>query len=82
MQAGCNMACSKAICQVKDNMIRYLVAGKNPVMVDPQSTDKALHGLNSIEYGCLLIPANNLSEWDADPDLYVHSPCTMGIHLN
>jgi hypothetical protein len=34
--------------------------------------DKALRGLNDPYTGRLLIPAEDLPEWDADPDLYVN----------
>lgn len=75
------MARSEAIRRVKDNTIRYLAAGETPVMVDPQSNNKALRGLNSVEFGRLLIPAEELGEWDADPELYVHSPVWYGHPL-
>jgi hypothetical protein len=71
MQVGSNMARSEAIRRIKDNMIKYLAAGQRPLKVDPdwQSSNKALHGLNHPLIGHLIIPAANLSEWDADPDV-------------
>jgi hypothetical protein len=71
MQFGSNMARSEVIRRIKDNMVKYLAAGRRPVRLDPnwKSSDKALHGLNHPVIGRLLIPADDLPEWDADPDL-------------
>jgi hypothetical protein len=33
--------------------------------------DKASRGLNHQDIGRLIIPAEDLAEWDADPDAYV-----------
>jgi hypothetical protein len=68
------MARSEAIRRIKDNTVRYLTAGRTPIRVDPnwQVMDKALHGLNDPVIGRLLIPAEDLLEWDADPEVYVY----------
>ncbi|KAF8496387.1 hypothetical protein F5888DRAFT_1634920 [Russula emetica] len=68
MQEGCNAARSEAIKRVKDNTIRYLAAGRTPVEVDAHLKHKVLRGLNDPHIGRLLIPAEDLSEWDTDPD--------------
>ncbi|KAF8490647.1 hypothetical protein F5888DRAFT_1637981 [Russula emetica] len=69
MQEGCNAARSEAIKRVKDNTIRYLAAGRTPVEVDAHLEHKVLCGLNDPHIGRLLIPAEDLSEWDVDPDV-------------
>lgn len=67
------MARSEAIRRIKDNLARYLAAGGNPVLISPhlQGMDKASRGLNHQDIGRLIIPAEDLAEWDADPDAYV-----------
>jgi hypothetical protein len=65
------MARSKAIRRIKDNTVKYLAAGPRPIKVDPQIKDKALRGFNDPNLGRLLIPAEDLHEWDVDPDAYV-----------
>jgi hypothetical protein len=74
MQIGCSMARSEAIRRVKDNLVRYLASGRRPVNVDPHwhTKDKVLRGLNDPEIGRLLIPAEDLLDWDADPHAYVY----------
>jgi len=72
MQEGSNTACSEAIRRIKDNMIKYLAAGRTPIQVNiRQVQHKALRGLHNRNIGCLLIPAEDVHEWDADPDAYV-----------
>jgi hypothetical protein len=71
MQEGCNAARSETIKRIKDNTIRYLAAGRTPIKVDAVIEHKALRGLNDRNIGRLLIPAEDLHEWDADPDAYV-----------
>ena len=68
MQGGCNMARSEAIRRIKQNMIVYLAAGRNPLRFDSQSKDKSSRGLNHPITGRLLIPAEYVLDWDADPD--------------
>jgi hypothetical protein len=75
MQEGCNAARSEAIKRIKDNTIKYLAAGPTPIKVDAQVEHKALCGLNDRNIGRLLIPAEALHEWDADPDAYVTQSC-------
>lgn len=41
-------------------------------MVGGHTSYKALRGLNDPFIGCLLIPADGVHQWDADPDGYVH----------
>jgi hypothetical protein len=67
------MARSETIKRIKDNMVRYLVAGQNPVLVDVhwQARGRGSSGINDPDIGRLLIPADDLPEWDADPDVYV-----------
>jgi hypothetical protein len=72
MQEGCNAARSEAIKRIKDNTIRYLAAGRTPIKVDAQVEHKALRGLNDHNIGRLLIPAQDLHEWETDPDAYVN----------
>lgn len=74
MQEGVNASRSEAIKRIKDNTIRYLAAGRNPIKVDQLVEHKALRGLNDRNIGRLLIPAEDLHEWDADPDAYVDHP--------
>jgi hypothetical protein len=72
MQEGSNAARSEAIKRIKDNTAKYLRAGGTPVMVnDEQVQHKALRGFNDRNIGRLLIPADDLHEWDRDPDGYV-----------
>jgi hypothetical protein len=68
MQDGCHAARSEAIKRIKDNTIRYLTAGQRPVKVDERVRYKPLRGLNDPDIGRLLIPAQDLHEWDRDPD--------------
>lgn len=82
MQEGCNAARSEAIKRIKDNTIRYLTAGRTPIKVDALVEHKALRGLNDRNIGRLLIPAEELHEWDADPDAYVdHSRASVYSHI-
>lgn len=57
MQGACNMAHSKAIRCIKQNIVRYLEAGQVPIKLDTQARDKSLHSLNNPITGQLLIPA-------------------------
>lgn len=72
MQDGCNAARSEAIKRIKDNTIRYLAAGRTPIIVTAQVDHKALRGLFDPKIGRLIIPAEDLKEWDADPDGYAY----------
>jgi hypothetical protein len=74
MQVGCNTARSETIKRIKDNMVRYLAAGQNPVMVKVhwQARGKRMIGINDPDVSRLLIPAEDLQEWDEDPELYVN----------
>ena len=78
MQDGCNSARSEAIKRIKDNTVKYLAAGRTPIAVnEAQVRHKTLRGLNDRAIGRLLIPADDLHEWDMDPDAYVHLPHTI-----
>ncbi len=66
MQVGCNMAWSKAIRHVKENTMKYLTAGPKPIKIDSQIKDKGLRGLHDHKFGRLLIPADDIKEWDMD----------------
>ena len=72
MQDGCNAARSEVIRRIKDNMAKYLRAGRVPVIINAHLEHKALRGLNDPHIGRLIIPAEDLHEWDADPDVYVN----------
>jgi uncharacterized protein YktA (UPF0223 family) len=72
MQGGCNTARSEAIRRIKQNTVAYLAAGRKPVKVDLQTKDKSSRGLNNPDFGRLIIPAEHLIDWDADPDAYVN----------
>lgn len=72
IQDGCNAARSEAIKRIKDHAIRYLAAGRVPVTINAQVHHKELRGLNDSEIGRLLIPAQEVHQWDLDPDAYVH----------
>jgi hypothetical protein len=80
MQDGCNASRSEAIKWIKDNTVKYLTAGHTPIRVDGQVEHKALRGLNDPNIGRLLIPADTLHEWDADPNAYVDHSCAI-VHL-
>jgi hypothetical protein len=69
MQGGCNTARSESINRIKQNMVMYLAAGRNPVIFDLQAKDKSSCGLNNTHIGRLLIPAQDVLEWDVDPDV-------------
>jgi hypothetical protein len=72
MQDGCNAARSEIIKRIKDNTGRYLRAGRTPVEVDDtQIQHKPLRGLNNCNIGRLIIPADDVREWDLNPDSYV-----------
>lgn len=62
---------SEAIRRINQNMFMYLGAGRKPIKIDSQLKDKSLCGLNSLEIGRLIIPAEHLPKWDADPNAYV-----------
>lgn len=72
MQGGCNAARSEALGRIKQNTFAYLAAGQKPVKIDLRARDKSLRGLNSPEIGRLIIPAEYILDWDADPDAYVN----------
>ena len=73
IQHGCSSARSEMTRRIKDNMIRYLGAGQNPVQVEHHvSVYKAFRGLHDPNIGRLLIPAEDLDQWDEDPNGYVH----------
>lgn len=75
MQWGCNTARSEAVRRIKLNMIAYLAAGPKPIRIDAQTIetkDKSSLGLNDPDFGRLLIPAEYVHKWDADPDAYVN----------
>jgi hypothetical protein len=69
MQEGCSSARSDTIRRIKDNTGKYLGAGPIHVKVDySQIQYKALRGLNDSNIGRLLIPADQLYEWDLNPE--------------
>ena len=72
MQEGCNAARSENIRRIKDNTTRYLAAGQTPVRVGEHTNHKALRGLNDENIGRLIIPVEDLHEWDQDPDGYAY----------
>ncbi len=72
MQDGCNAARSDAIKRIKEHTISYLASGRMPIKVDPQVKHKVLRGLTDHDIGRLLIPAEDLEDWDADRDAYIY----------
>jgi hypothetical protein len=68
IQCGCNASRSEAIKRVKENTIKYLAAGQSPIILSAQINHKELHGLNDPIIGRLIIPVEDVEEWDQDPD--------------
>jgi len=46
--------------------MKYLTAGPKPIKIDSQIKDKGLRGLHDHKFGRLLIPADDIKEWDMD----------------
>lgn len=71
MQKGCNAARSDTFKRINQFTDRYLNLGTKPIICNAGTTVKMSRGLNHPQIGRLIIPAEQVAEWDEDPERYI-----------